>query len=83
MVIFEKICEYIDKEGLFIFVHGTLNGIHVTSFNIYATPCSNIAFFQNIFQIIASETQGILICGSDLNIHLQPELDSIKKKKTS
>ncbi len=40
-------------------------------------------FFQNIFQIIASETQGILICGSDLNIHLQPELDSLNKKITT
>lgn len=29
---------------------------------------------------MASKTQGILICRGDLNIHLQPELDSTNKK---
>lgn len=80
-VIFEKKYEYADKEGRFILVKGILNGTYVTLFNIYAPPNSKINLFQNIFQTIASETQGILICGGDLNIHLQPDLDSTNKKR--
>lgn len=79
-IIFEKKYEFADKEGRFIFVHGVMNGTYITLFNIYAPPGSNVTFFQKIFQIISSETQGILICGGDLNVHLQPELDSSNKK---
>ena len=82
-VIFEKKYEYADKEGRFIFVHGVMNGTYVTLFNIYAPPGSNLTFFQKVFQIISSETQGILICGGDLNVHLQPSLTLQTKKLLS
>lgn len=72
---FEHTYEQKDKEGRFILVRGAIDGNEITLFNIYAPPSSDFSFFQKIFDIIISGTVGILICGGDLNIHLQPKLD--------
>ncbi len=55
----------------------------VTLLNVYAPPGSNKSFFKKIFELIATESYGTLICGGDLNVQLQPKLDttnSLKKK---
>lgn len=43
---------------------------------VYAPPGSDISFFQKITNNMVTKTEGLLICGGDLNIHLQPKLDS-------
>ncbi len=30
---------------------------------------------MKIFDVIVSHTEGVLICGGELNLHLQPKLD--------
>lgn len=69
-----------DKEGRFILVRGNIDGKSVTLLNIYAPPGSDFSFFQKISNIMITETEGLLICGGDLNIHLQPKLDSSSRK---
>ena len=41
-------------------------------------PNSDWSFFSQIFELIIAESQGVLICGGDLNIRLCPKLDSSK-----
>uniref|UniRef100_A0AAX7TZQ2 exodeoxyribonuclease III n=1 Tax=Astatotilapia calliptera TaxID=8154 RepID=A0AAX7TZQ2_ASTCA len=78
---FEKSFELKDKDGRFILVRGTVDGNQVTLMNVYAPPGSDLSFFKYIVNIMVTETQGPLICGGDLNIRLQPDLDSSKRKK--
>lgn len=77
---FEKLFEIRDREGRFILVRGKIDGKSITLFNIYAPPGSDIGFFQKMCNIMVTETEGLLICGGDLNIHWQPKLDSSSKK---
>lgn len=72
---FVKTFELKDKEGRFILVRGTIDSNPITLMNIYAPPGSDIKFFQIIINLMVTETQGLLICGGDLNIRMQPELD--------
>lgn len=44
--------------------------------HIYAPPNSDWKFFKQILDLITAETHGVLICGGDLNIRLNPKLDS-------
>ena len=39
-----------------------------------------LASLKKITNIMATETVGLLVCGGDLNVHLQPGLDSSSKK---
>uniref|UniRef100_A0A671TVT9 Reverse transcriptase domain-containing protein n=1 Tax=Sparus aurata TaxID=8175 RepID=A0A671TVT9_SPAAU len=77
---FEKILEISDREGRFILVRGNIEGDPVTLLNVYAPPGSDIHFFKRVVDMITSETVGLLICGGDLNIHLQPKLDTSNGK---
>lgn len=77
---FEKVFEMGDKEGRFILVRGNIDGNPVTLLNVYAPPGSDVSFYQKICNIMVTETEGLLICGGDLNIHLQPKLDSSSRK---
>lgn len=77
---FEKVYEMGDKEGRFILVKGKIDGNPITLLNVYAPPGSNFSFFQKNTNIMVTETEGLLICGGDLNIHLQPKLDSSIRK---
>lgn len=43
--------------------------------NVYAPPGAYTCFFKKLFDLIVTETQGILIFGGDLNVQLQPKLD--------
>lgn len=38
-------------------------------------------FFKKLFELIVLETQGILICGGDLNVQLQPKLDTSNQRQ--
>lgn len=40
----------------------------------------NIHFFKKVVDVMISETVGLLICGGDLNTHLQPKLDTSNGK---
>lgn len=48
----------------------------ITFLNVYAPPSTDWVFYKHIFDIMATETEGILVCGGDLNIRLNEKLDS-------
>lgn len=73
---FELTFEKKDKEGRYILIRGILGGVLVTILNVYAPPNSDWDFFRFIFDLIITESQGILICGGDFNIILNSKLDS-------
>lgn len=51
---------------------------HVISIlNVYIPPCSNIAIYRKIFDLMSQATV-ILICGGDWNIRISSKLDSSK-----
>lgn len=80
---FEYISEIKDKEGRFILVKGKIDQKEVTLLNIYAPPGTESSFFRKIFDLIALETYGTLICAGDFNVTLNPVLDTtnINRKK--
>lgn len=85
---FECVYEKRDIDGRFVLVRGNLQGVLVTFFNIYAPPGSEWKFYKHIFDLLISEAQGILICGGDFNVRLQPTRDTSKpdhskEKKTA
>jgi len=82
---FEFKSEIIDKEGRYILVKGKLDNKEVTLINLYAPPGDTKSLFKKIFDLIATESYGTLIFGGDLNVHLQPLLDTTNpsKKKNS
>lgn len=77
-ICFESLFEKKDTERRYVFLRGNLNGSLITLLNIYAPPNSDWSFFCQIFDLTIAESQGVLICGEDLNIRLCPKLDSSK-----
>jgi len=79
---FEK--EIGDKEGRYVVVRGKIENKPITLINIYAPPESDKCFFKYLFDIIAAEAKGILICGGDLNVVRSHKIDTtnLKKDKT-
>uniref|UniRef100_A0A3Q3ASL9 Reverse transcriptase domain-containing protein n=1 Tax=Kryptolebias marmoratus TaxID=37003 RepID=A0A3Q3ASL9_KRYMA len=71
-----------DKEGRYIMLKGRIENELITLVNVYAPPESNKNFFKNLFDLIAIETEGILICGGDLNVVLNHNVDTTSHKKT-
>lgn len=67
-----------DGEGRFVLVRGLMQGILITFLNVYAPPSSDWKFYKQIFELLISEAQGIIICGGDFNVRLHPALDSSK-----
>ena len=73
---FETQFEIKDKEGRYIMVGGRFEGIEVTFLNVYAPPGANWSFFGTIFDLMLTKARGLTICGGDLNVRLNPKLDS-------
>lgn len=78
---FEFVSEVKDKEGRYILVRGKLDGKEVTLLNVYAPPGGSKSFLKKMFDLIAMESYGTLICGGDFNIHLQHRLDTTNPSK--
>lgn len=77
---YEHISEYNDKEGRFVMVTGKLEGIVITLLNVYIPPGSDWSFYKQIVDIMITKSQGILICGGDFNVRLNPKFDSSNGK---
>ncbi|KAJ0000416.1 hypothetical protein NQD34_012258 [Periophthalmus magnuspinnatus] len=61
---FEMLKTIKDAEGRYILVTGRLEGILVTLINIYAPPGSDWAFFKHIFDLVTTESEGVLMGGT-------------------
>lgn len=78
---FEFVSEIRDKEGRFVLVKCKIDQREVTLFNIYAPPGSQASFFKRVFDLMATETYGTLICAGDLNVLLNPSLDTTNRNR--
>lgn len=79
---FECVSEIKDKDGRFVLVKGKLEHKEVTFLNVYAPPPGNdVAFLKKVFDLIASETYGTLICAGDFNMLLNSRLDTTNKNR--
>lgn len=76
---YEHVSENKDKEGRFVMVTGRIGGLLVSLLNVYVPPGSDWSFYKNIVDLMAT-SQGILICGGDFNIRLNPKIDSSNGK---
>lgn len=77
---FEFISEHKDKEGRYIMVIGKIEGTLVSLFNVYIPPGSDWSFYKHILEIMTTKSQGVLICGGDFNMRLNPKNDSSNGK---
>lgn len=75
---FEFLTETKDREGM---VKGKIDGKEVTLLNVYAPPSSKKAFFKNIFDLMTSQSTGVMICAGDFNVILDSKLDTTNKKR--
>lgn len=73
---FRLLAEFTDKEGRYVLVKGLLDKKEVTLINVYIPPEQDNSCIREVFQLIASEASGVLICGGDWNAQMQPKLDS-------
>ena len=69
-----------DKEGRYVLVKGKLENEPVTLINVYAPPESSKHFFKSLFNLIAREKEGTLICGGGFNIIMNYSLDTTSLK---
>ena len=73
---YEHISEVKDKEGRFVLTVGKIEGTIVTLLNVYVPPGSDWKLYRQIFDLMVTKTQGILITAGDFNFRLQPHLDA-------
>lgn len=77
---FQKQSVISDKEGRYVWVKGRVEGVLISLLNIYAPPGSDWSFYRQMFDLMASEGDGVLIAGGDLNQRLDPLLDTTGKR---
>lgn len=77
---YEHISEHKDSEGRFVMVTGKIEGIVMSLLNVYVPPGSDWSFYKHIIDLMTTKSQGILICGGDFNIRLNPKIDSSNGK---
>jgi len=75
-ILFQKQSVICDKDGRYVWVKGRVEGVLVSLLNIYAPPGSDWTFYRQLFDLMASEGEGVLIAGGDLNQRLDPKLDT-------
>lgn len=61
-----------DKEGRYNMLVGKLEGSDITFLNVYAPPGAMWGFYRQIFDLMITKAQGMVICGGDFNLRLNP-----------
>ena len=74
---YEHLSEIHDEAGRFVRITGKIEGTEITLLNVYAPPGSEWSFYRGIFDLMVT-SQGVVICGGDFNIRLNPLLDSTR-----
>uniref|UniRef100_A0A3B3IK85 exodeoxyribonuclease III n=1 Tax=Oryzias latipes TaxID=8090 RepID=A0A3B3IK85_ORYLA len=72
-------CEKIfqDKEGRYIMVVGTIEGLKLSILNVYAPNEDCPSFFKKLAHLVADKGEGIVIIGGDLNCVLNNKLNKL------
>ena len=80
---YEHISEHKDKEGRFVMVTGKIEGTVISLLNVYVPLGSDWSFYKHMVDLMTTKSQGILICGGDFNIRLNPRIDSSNGKSNA
>lgn len=78
---FEVTKEMSDKDGRYVIVKGKIDNNVVTLVNVYVPPSSDKSFLKMLFETIALENEGILICAGDFNMILNAKFDTTNNKR--
>lgn len=65
-----------DPAGQYIFVKGTWKGVSVTLAKVYSPNVKQLSFLDHMLTQLHTFGQGMIILGGDLNIALNPSLDT-------
>ena len=65
-----------DKEGRSVLVLGKIENVEITLINIYYPPDEKTQFMNEIIDLIVTQGKGMVIIGGDLNLVLNPNVDS-------
>lgn len=66
---------YKDKDGRYVLVNGSVDGVALSLLNVYAPNENCPLFFKNIFDLVLDKANGVLLVGGDFNLVLNPLLD--------
>uniref|UniRef100_A0A803JZJ7 exodeoxyribonuclease III n=1 Tax=Xenopus tropicalis TaxID=8364 RepID=A0A803JZJ7_XENTR len=69
-----------DVEGRFVFLKGQIAELKVTIANVYAPNEAQLSFMHKTLSKLEMFKEGLLVLGGDLNVMLNPILDSSSKK---
>lgn len=61
-----------DKEGRYVLINGTINGVWVSMLNVCAPNDNSPQFMKNIFDLVLDKVQGMLLAGGDFHCVLNP-----------
>lgn len=64
-------------------VTGKIKGTLTSLLNVYVPPGSYWSLYKHIVDLMITKSQGILLCGGDFNIQLNPKLHSSNGKSVS
>uniref|UniRef100_A0A8C5LSB4 exodeoxyribonuclease III n=1 Tax=Leptobrachium leishanense TaxID=445787 RepID=A0A8C5LSB4_9ANUR len=71
--------QLIDPEGRYLFVKGTISDISYTFASVYLPNVNQHRCLTRIIKRLTSFTSGILILAGDLNVPLEPRMDTSRK----
>jgi exonuclease III len=80
---FELVKEIRDSEGRYILVQGRIENNMTTLISVYLPPQSDPKLMKTVLELIASESQGTLICAGDFNTVINREDTSNNKRTVS
>ena len=69
-----------DKEGRFVLVIGKIESITVSFLNVYYPPELGPDFMSKIIELLMTKCKGITLMGGDMNLTINPRLDSSNNK---
>ena len=73
---FQQTKTIVDKEGRFVLVLGKIENVEITLINIYYPPDEKAQFMNEMIDLIVTQGKGMVIIGGDLNLVLNPNVDS-------
>uniref|UniRef100_A0A8C5WGW8 exodeoxyribonuclease III n=1 Tax=Leptobrachium leishanense TaxID=445787 RepID=A0A8C5WGW8_9ANUR len=71
-----------DPGGRFLFLKGTLGLTRCTLVNIYLPNRNQCQALRAILTKLSRYSEGIIICGGDFNVPLEPRLDTSRKSSS-
>lgn len=72
---FEPFAETKDEDGWYALVSGKTEGGEMSFLAVCASAGNDFRFYRNIFDLLVG-SRGVVVCGGDWNIRLNPRLDS-------